>query len=144
MKENLASIALIVSLVSLFFTLRNNSFNKKIKLVEAKIAMLALLSEISSRYAKLEASLHEVKIKAEKHPKYLEIRESIDPLENQYSQLVRELSKAYRECTAIKDSEILTEYERSFPLIRSISHTTDVFESNVRKLLEGLTPKTQT
>ena len=140
----LPAIAIIVSLVSLFFTLRNNRFNGRFKIVEAKTSILFALSDLSLHHAQNIALHQEIKSKATKHG-HDNILKILDELEERLVYIRGNMERMYELANALREKDVLAGYEHVYPEIKRMRNSStelfDFFNGVSTKYAQFLAPK---
>ena len=126
--QYLPEVAIIISLTSLFFTLRNSRFNNRVKIIEAKNSMLIVLSDLALSHTRNIAFHSEIHRKASRmhHPEILRFSEDVG---EKLDFLKGNIDRMYELTKNLKDKDVITGYEIVYPEIKRLrDDSTQVFE----------------
>ena len=110
-------LALGVSLVSFVFSIRNDSFNKKFKLYDARLEILSVISETMLLHSRC-ISVHRSLVSEAMRLNDPNIAKTASELQSDMDALSPQLDDIFKTVSEFKDSDVLSSYRDLLPVIR--------------------------
>ena len=110
-------LALTASVVSLLFSFRNDSFNKKFKLYEARFEILSVISESMLLYTRCISAHRNLVAEAERSNNQ-SIAHVTSEMQNDVDALSPQLDDLFKTASEFKDNDVLSSYRDLLPELR--------------------------